>query len=469
MLLIDLRFPRHIRLAASLLGAMLLAWVARADTPPPYAGTLPEDYLPGLKAILETALRQSPQVLLHQIEISQNEARVYQADQMRWPNVGGDVRYDTNQTSVSGNSGTKSRDAGLFYSLSANQALFYWGEIKHRGEIARIEVAIAQKDYAEAYRMLAMDLRRTYLGLVARNAELRQRRFTLGLDETALKSAKESLDHGTISAADYAGRELRYNESQLEVDRKQAEFDAERRRLSRLAGLSDIPADQIPVEIPVPRYDAVMASQLLASVLRDGGKNAIPAQIADLHVKEADLNYQIARVRLLPKFGASLGHSRDSSTTATPTEVSQTAITRDSLEVRGSWTIFDGFATKGAKLEAKADKRYWDKERQIAADTAMDEAQRLGRAIELDARAVDYAEQHRHGAQAGVDLSQKEEKAGTYSASNVNDAVSNLRFAEANAAFARATYLSDWSAFVSLAAEDPALNHLPLRYVRASP
>ena len=469
MLLIDPRSRWRIRLAAWLVLGVLLSPIIRADAPAAYAGTMPEDYLPGLKTILQTALKQSPQVLLHEIEIAQNEARVYAADQMRWPNVGGDIRYDSNQTAISGNSGSESRDSGLFYSLSANQALFYWGEIKHRGDIARAEVLIAQKDYAEAYRTLAMDIRRTYLGLIARHAELRQRQFNLGLDATALKSAKDSLDHGTISAGDYAGRELRFNESQLDSDRKQADFDAERRRLARMTGLPDIPVDQIPYEIPLPKYDSAAAAQVLAGLLRDGGTAAIPAQIAELHVKEADLNYRIARVRLLPKFNASMGHSRESSTSATATEVSQTAITRDTLEVRGSWTIFDGFATKGAKLEALADKRYWDRQRQIAADTAMDEAQRLSHAIELDARAVDFAEQHRRGAQAGVDRSQSEQKAGTVSEANINDAISNLRVAEANTAFARATFLSDWSAFVSLAAEDPALKNLPFRYVRASP
>ena len=469
MRLIDPKHRWRVRLATWLAVGVLLVPILRADAPPPYSGTMPEDLLPGLKSILETALKQSPQVLLHQIQIAQNEARVYQADQMRWPNLGGDIRYDSNQTAVSGNSGAQQRDSGLFYSFSANQALFYWGEIKHRGEIARAEVLIAQKDYAEAYRMLAMDIRRTYLGLIARNAELRQRRFVLGRDEIALKSAKDSVDHGTISAGDYAGRELRFNESQLEVDRKQAEFDAERRRLSRMAGLPDVPADQIPFEIPLPKYEAQMNAQLLAALLRDGGKSAIPAQIAELHVKEADLNYRIARVRLLPKFNASMGHSRESSTTATQTEVSQTAITRDTFEVRGSWTIFDGFATKGAKLEAMADKRYWDRERQIAADTAMDEAQRLSHAVELDARAVDFSEQHRLGAQSGVTLSENEHKVGTMSETNVNDAIGNLRMAESNTAFTRATYLSDWSAFVSLAAEDPALSNLPFRYVRSSP
>jgi hypothetical protein len=173
-------------------------------------------------------------------------------------------------------------------------------------------------------------------------------------------------------------------------------------------------------------------------------------------------------VRLLPKFDTSINHSRQSSTTASRTSVSQQAITQDTLEVRGAWTVFDGWATKGAKLEAKADQRYWERQRQIDADVAMDEAQRLARLLDLDARSMHFAELHLAGAAGAVSRLESEQKAGTVSQSDIDAASSDLRLAKANAAVARANYLSDWSAFVSLVAEDPVLKNLPFRYVSAN-
>jgi outer membrane protein TolC len=468
MLLLGLSVRRTFQRAPRLLLLVFLSAIARADSAD-LAGTLPEDYLPGLKTLLHTALQQSPQMIQRQIQIAQNDARVYQADQQRYPNVGGDMRYDSNETGVSGSSGTRTRNSGIFYSLSANQALFYWGEIKHRGDIARIDVAIAQKDYAEAYRMLAVELRRAYLGLIARNADLRQRRYALSLHEADLSNAKVALAHGTKPPGEVAGLQLDFDERQVEFDRYQAEFEGERHRLARLAGVSEIPVEEIPTEIPEPRYDRAVASAMLAAMMRDGAKNAYASIIAQMHVEQAELSYKIAKVRLLPKFNAALSHTRESSTSASANSVTETAITRDTLEVRGAWNIFDGFATKGAKLEALANKRYWDKQREIAADTAMDEAQRLDRIAAIDARAMNLAEQRRAGAAGFLGRTEAEHKVGTASEGNVNDATSNLRAAETNAALTRATFLSDWSAFVSLVADDPVLNNLPARYAHVRP
>lgn len=465
MLLPGSRFRRALRRAPWWLFLPALVWSVASAQVAGVAGTLPEDYLPGLKPILVEAMRQSPQMILQQITIAQNEAQVYQADSQRWPSVGGNVRYDSNQTGVS-SGGTSSRDSGLFYSFSINQALFHWGEIKNQGRIARIQVAIAQKNYAEAYRVLATQLRVSYVGLVQRNAFLRQARYDLKLKQAQLAALKERLKNGTASPGDIAGMTLGLSETQLHVDQLQADFDNERHRFSRLAGIPDIPADKIPDEMPVPQFHQKLASRLLAGFLSGGADDTFKAQVAEMNARAARLQYKIARVRLLPKFDAGVQHSRESSTTATPTEVTQTAITRDTFEVRGNWNIFDGFATKGAKLQARADERYWEKERQIETDSAMDEAQQLARTVALDARAADIAKQRQDGAALLLRRAEEAMKAGTASQDDVNNATNTLRLAQANSAVARATYLSDWSAFVSRVADDPILNNLPPRYVR---
>lgn len=454
--------------APCLLLPVLVSPLLRAD-PAEYAGTLPEDYFPALKVILQNAVSQSPQVLLAQIRIAQKEASVYDAAHERWPNVGADIRYAANQTAVSSNSDTKSRDSGLFYSIAANQAVFHWGELANKTAIARLEVLIGQEEYQEAYRLVAVGLRKAYLSLVVHNAELRQRRYKLSLLEAQLADAKDRLAQHANSEGDVAGRQLEIGEYKAAIARKEIEFDADRRSFSRLAGMPDISVEDIPFEIPQPRYDAALASRLSAALMRDGAKGVYGVDVADMHLKQADLERKIANVRLLPKIDTSISHSRESSTTATPVEVSQTAITRDTLQFAGRWSIFDGWATKGVKLQALANKRFWERQRQTASEAAMDEVQRLERLLGVDASDMEFSEARRAGAVGYVDRARAELKAGTISEVNVNDAINGLRLTEINAVFTRATFLSDWSSFISLVADDPVLNHLPSRYARAKP
>jgi outer membrane protein TolC len=215
-----------------------------------------------------------------------------------------------------------------------------------------------------------------------------------------------------------------------------------------------------------PVYSPALASSLLAGLLRAGGKSNFEVQVAELHLREADLGYRIASVRLRPKFNATAAYSLQNSTYATPVSVSQTGISQQTIEVNARWSIFDGFATRGAKLEALTDKRYWQRRLQIASETVLDEAQQLERMIALDARAMEFSEIRRAGAEVGVRRAEEEVKRGNAPQTYIDAATGDLRLGEYNNALARAAFLSDWSSFVSLAGDDPALNSLPARYAR---
>lgn len=432
------------------------------------AGSMPEDHLPGLRGLLETALKQSPEVLQQRFEIEDAEARVYLEGYQRWPTVGGDIRYTSNEEAISGNESTSSRASGLFYSLSANQALFYWGEIRNRTRAAKIGVLIAEKNFSEAYRTIATEIRRLYLGLVFQHAVLVQSKHRLAMEEAALAGTREQQTRGLAAVGEVLNRELLVETLQLDVARAQNRFDSERRRLARIAGLDEIPAEQIPFVIPEPNFRAALAEELVAEFLRDGAASSFRVQIAEMGIKQADLRYRIARVRLLPKFSTSIGYSRDSYTNATPDRLSQTAITRQSIDVRGNWSIFDGFATRGAKLQAKAERRQWERRLKAWSDAAMDEAQTLERSVRIEARAMQLASRRREGAAAAVRLAEEEAKAGRRAELELERARNQLFEAEAAEAAARAAFLSEWAALVSRVSEDPILNALPPRYVSST-
>lgn len=456
---------RRFRCAPPVLALVLALSAARAESDS-IGSTLPEDYLPGLKTILQTALSQSPPVLAKEIDIALNEARVLGVDAQRLPSLSSHLDYARNQTAISGNSGTQTNDSGFFYGIDLNQPVFHWGALKNQSDAARISVMVAEKNYQEMKRLIAIELRQRYLALIAKKAVLQQGRFALGLAAADLALAREKLAEGDARPNAVASQQMGFDEASLRLERDEAEFAGSRRSFARLAGLEDLAEDAIPVEIAKPANPAAAATELLATFLRSGAKSAFQTEIYELLVHQDDLSYQVARVRQLPKFNARASYGLENTTNATPTSVLQQGVARQTVLLNTQWNIFDGFATRGAKHEALANKRLHERELQTSVDEALDKAQALQRALSLDARAMELTELRRQ--QSADDLAQVKENLGLGNTSKraVADAQSNLYASEANNCAARATFLGHWAEFVSLAGTDPVLNFVPVQHAR---
>jgi len=465
MLSLVLMSLRRLRRAMPLLAvfcALTTVGMLRAEV----AGTFPEDYLPGLKAILETALKQSPQVIAKQIELEQTAARVFGADSRRLPGVSGNLSFASNETAISSNNNTRTRDNGVFYNFGVGQSLYHWGALKNESDKARIGVLIAQKSYDEAMRALAVTLRRSYLELIVKKSLLLQMRYARDLLVAELALAEEKRKNGTLAEGDIAGRKLNLGESTYQIKKNEIEFAASRRSFARLAGMNDLAEAAIPSEVPKPRHDPAAASALLATIVRDGGRQTFQAQVSELKVRESELNYRIARVGLLPKFNASLGFSLENTTNASATSVSQQGVARQTIAVAANWNIFDGFATKGAKLEALATKRAYERQLQTVSDAALDAAQSLAQQLELDAEFMEMSDLRMGLASAQVGKFKEELAIGNIPQTAVDNVISSLKVSEFYAANARATFLAHWSEFASLVGADPVLNKIPARHDR---
>jgi outer membrane protein TolC len=451
--------------ASSVLLLVLALPSLRAQAPE-VAGTMPEDYLPGLKTILVTALKQAPQTIAKEIELTQATARLAVANAPRLPSVGGYLNYASNETATTTNTNNRTRDNGGFYNFGVTQALFHWGALKNESEKARIGVLIAQKSYNEAYRALAVTLRRSYLELIVKKSQLVQLRFERDLVGTELALAKLKLQDGLLAEGDIAGRTLNFEDVNLRVDRVEVEFSILRRAFGRLAGMPDPTEAAIPDEVPKPTYAAAAATALLNGLVREGARGTFQAQVSELRVREADLNYRIARVRLLPKFKAGANYSLENTTNASATSVTQQGVSRQTFSVGADWTIFDGFATRGAKLDALANKRLRERDLQMATEASIDGAQALADQLRLDARTMDQADLRLALAAAQVRKFEEEATLGNLSQNSVDGAVNGVKETAVASAAARASYFARWSEFVSLTSVDPVLNQLPARHDR---
>ncbi len=456
---------RRSRCAPLVLGMILALVGARAEPASP-AGTLPEDYLPGLKTILQAALNQSPPVLSREIEVALSEARVLGVKAQQLPSLSSHVDYARNQTAISGNTSTETSDSGFFYGIDLNQPVFHWGALKNQTDAARINVIVAEKNYQEMRRVVAIDLRQRYLALIAKKAVLRQGRFALGLLAADLKLAREKLADGEAQPNTVKLQQLSFDEASLRLERDEADFTGQRRSFARLAGLSDFAEDSIPVEIVKPGYPVTVATELLAAFLRDGAKSTFQAQINELQVHQDDLSYQVTRVRLLPKFNARASYGLENTTNATPNSVLQEGVARQTVLLNAQWDIFDGFATTAAKREALANKRLHERALQTSVDEALDKAQALQRSLALDARAMELTEIHRQQSADDLARAQAELDLGNLPKTTVAGAQSTLYASEANNTAARATFLGHWAEFVSLTGIDPVLNNVPASHDR---
>ncbi len=450
-----------------LLAVLLLATISVPlwGDGPSVVGTMPEDFIPELKPILAGAIDRAPSAIAASIDIAQSEAQLYGAEAALWPNVNASASYAGSKESVSGG-GVGSTSKGLFYSGNITQPIFQWGAYKWQADVGKLSLQVARRNFAEAYRSLAVTIRSQYLSLVIRRISLRNALYKLKLAEESAAVAEETKKAGAISDAQYSQYQILVQDNQLFADRAQEDYRYSKLLFMRLAGLDELPDERIPMQIPAPKYDGAIADAVLHYFVSEGIQSAFQYEIYQLQIKSDDLAYRIARTRLLPKFSASLGYSLSNNSTASPGSVTQTALTSVNYGLTGNWTIFDGFSTRGAKLSALASKRSAERQRQTYVDNTIDSISNLRTIVEFSSRARGLAETRGDLLKAALDKTEGDVKLGIASRVTLETVTLGFYGAELARANARMDFFSNWAAFVSLAEADPALANLPHRYVR---
>jgi outer membrane protein TolC len=438
----------------------------RAQAPTAAVTGLPEEFLPGLEPILKAAATRSPEAIRRSLEVDAAEGRKLVGKSVMLPSLAGSARYAVNDEAVSGNSGTSNRSSGFFYNFALNQPVYHWGVLQAQAEREKIGLKIAERQYAEAIRLLLLQIRHGYLEIVEHKAALRVLRYQLGLEETAVVQQKQRLEAHLGVPGDVAGAELVVERRKLEIEMAEAALDFGKRSLARLAGLDGLADDAVPDDFPRPKPDAATAENLLLTFTHGGVMNTYQADTFGLSIRQSEQDYIVARHRLYPKFSVYAGYDVRSETQASTSSLNQVAVRDRNYGVKMDWSLFDGWATKGEKLKAIASRRSNERQLQVHVETTVDAARALHQQLGFSARSLDIAERGLVGAQTYLKQVQDEHAAGRMSAADVDRAKLGLLQAEALILPARAEYLNHWADFVSLVGADPAMNHVPARYVR---
>lgn len=463
------KFRSFFRIARS--GAALLAAFAALRGAPAegVAGTLPEDQLPALRPILEQALRQSPQLIAAELDRILAEIRVTSADAARLPGVGGNLNLASNQTAISSNTNSQTRDSGFFYNISVNQPLFHWRALQNQSMSARLNRLVAERSLERAARDVAVLVRKAYLALVVEKARLRAARDALRVLREDLAVMSEKRDRGLVASAALEGDRLREREVKLEVARLESEFEANRKRFVRLAGMpGSMGEGDVPDDIPAPRFSADLAGVLAATVFRDNARSTLEFEINELRIRDAQLRINSESVRLYPKFYAGAGLSLENSTNVNGGTVSQQGIQRRTVNVYAQWNIFDGFATRAAIREAQVSKRTQERLQQAEIEGLLQNIQILERMLRDDAEQVELAG-IRHGlAIEARKAAAREAGFGNVAKGELARAGTAILQAETRSLEARAQFLGRWGEFVALTAGEPLLSKTTSRHASES-
>jgi outer membrane protein TolC len=466
----QLRWSLPIPLRVALLVGMSAGAWAQPAAPAPAAaqpGALPEDLLPALKPILKHALERSPDAIQHGLRVEELEAHAYLSRAAMLPNLGGYGRYSTNTAATSSStSSATSRSSGFYYDVGFNQPVYHWGALKAQADLDRISVKIAGREYAEAARLLAKQVRASYLDLIAKKAALRAQQRQLELAKRGLDQQEEVFKAGKITAGDITSARAQFAEAQLQLEQATASFGYLKRVFTRIAGLEALPDDAIPAEIPPPTPAADQGEGLLREFLGSSAAQTYRSQVFALTIQQSDLNYRIARTGLLPKVSFNAGRNVSNLTQADFGSVRQEAIVQNYYGLIVNWTLFDSLATSARKREALARKRENERALQTYVEATTDLAQNLRQQAEFAARGLVFAESRLAGARSTVAVAQENLGRGRAAPEEVARAEAALLNAEAVIAAVRGDYLNRWVEFVSLVGADPAMNNLPPRYVR---
>jgi outer membrane protein TolC len=442
----------------------LLAGALLKAEAPSLEGTMPEDYLPGLKPLLKEAVERSPNTISASISVASAEAARYSNASILWPSVTLSSQYAETIEATSQSTNDKSK--GLYYSAGINQPIFQWGAYKNQAEIGNLGEKIAERNFAEAYRSLAIIIREQYFGLIGKKILLRNAQFNLKLSNEALLAQKARFDAGASSEAELGNFRMSTEQAQLDADRAAVDYENAKQIFIRLVGIESLDDASIPLELPHPEFSAPKADAVLAGFVGDGVESTFQSQVYKMYIQESDLNYKIAKVRLLPKLSASASYGVSNQTALQGGGVTQEKLQSESYAIAANWAIFDGFATKGAKLSALEGKRSYEQTEKNYVDSMIDQMGYLRKQLGFSARAMSIAEVHYNLIEAEVRRIGDDKSLGYASQASVDSGILTMYATGYQQAYARTDFYSRWTEFVSTAGLDPALGNLPSRYVR---
>ena len=436
----------------SFAGAMAIAILSNCLEAAVVDVPLPEAEMPALAALVETALARSPRVMSRDLELAGAQYQEMVSSARLYPQVGGSIVYQVRDESRSAG-----LDPGLYdrtnYSVTASQSLWHWGNIRAAARIGELSTKIAERNIEATRRAVALEVRSAYLALIVqkmgvRNARLSEQRIQEALVVQEARYKAKEITSSVLSAARF-----RAEESSLAVERAAFDFELSIRAFRRLAGVESFSEADIPDALVAPKREpGTYRSETSAAYLKSEA-----LMVNELQIEQGKLNLKIDRKALWPKLNAIVGATQDDNlySTTLGDRITTTSVFAG-LQVQ--WTIFDGFSSKGRRLNSVNRLRQLEDSRSDLIDSLKNSADQQAANVGFSWRAYNLSRQRHQGAASRLAYEKENLARGLSSEEQITDAEAALNQAELVANDALAKFYSAAARYASTMHADPLLD-----------
>jgi outer membrane protein TolC len=321
-----------------------------------------------------------------------------------------------------------------------------------------------QREYADAYITLLTSVRSQFLGLVLHKMTVARREASLALAQDQYKLTSQKVADGALGRAYLRAADYELKESELALNRARSDFRNARRLLAILVGVSDVPEERVPNSIECPV--SIERGQAANFMVSGRAVDQLPmAQYYRMRIEQGKLDYKIAKYRLYPKVDISLGTSLDNQISTYSSTVEQASTYRHYVALSVNWNIFDGFATKGAKQRAIADRQWAERLYANYLSNTSSSRQYLLEQLDIVLQSSLLAESRLEDALGSVRYADAEVAAGRMAEAQRVQSYASLRDAEINAASARYAIYVKLSELLGAAWADPMLKKIPSSFL----
>ncbi|MEO6875927.1 MAG: TolC family protein, partial [Opitutaceae bacterium] len=351
---------------------------------------LPENYFPALKEILRTAVKQSPRMVARNADSAAAEGNriVLRAGQL--PSLGGFAQYypwDWQDRSDISKTTTVTR---LNYNLTFTQPIYHWKALQNNTRIGELQLKMAQGQTAEGYRMLVQEIRSQYLALVIKKAALGRTHLARQMADDNFTVSQNKLEKKVISEADMFKPTLSRDQAILTEERMADDFASTKLVFAKLCGMPVLSDDDIHNEIPDVSAPAPALEPILTAFTSQKDPDTYSLRSLSNQIEVEKLTYANINTRLRPMLNLAAGTSQDQQS-YTSNIAQKYAVTDYFVGLQVSWSIFDGFATSGAKASSLARRRQLELNYQTLSADLTDQARNQLKQVGFTRRAMELS------------------------------------------------------------------------------
>ena len=421
---------------------------ATASTPD-LASQLPETSLDGLNDLLDVAMTGAESLQMREIVEQDFEGRRLTAAAPQKLQLRGSANYRKEYDFEREEDGLGDR---LAYSLALSKTVYHWGALEANRKKGEINLEMEELSTFEAYRRLALDVRRRYLQIVVANRDLELKQKTLDRRRDNLELEQKRLDSGTASVVQVYNLELQASAAELDLLKAENSFNDQVDGLARLVGSdSQQIIDMLPAEVPEPSTLDEEQVASLSELFEQGVSKNLSIEQSRKSIDYYREDLHIAQQRNKPKFGVSLG--------VTQFELDEAGRNRGQEILFGgvsvSWNIFDSGTTKGSVVSALARIEQMKRLFETARSDYLYELERAQKLLDLNRRILDRDEEALKQARKRIGEMQDEVDEGRAPASSLENVIISLASQEVRTNRSRSEYHNAIANMTSLLGLDP--------------